>query len=58
MASGGGMERQVISLGFLETGRDLVAQLPLFLEAYDVVIMGDGGMQYANHLIEQVLGTG
>jgi len=62
--AGGGMEggreggrQQVISLGFCETGKDFVTELPRFLEAYDVVVLGDGGMQYANHLIEQVVGT-
>jgi hypothetical protein len=53
----GGRQQQVISLGFCETGKEFVAELPKFLEAYDVVVLGDGGMQYANHLIEQVVGT-
>lgn len=60
MAGGGlegGRQQQVISLGFCETGKEFVAELPKFLEAYDVVVLGDGGMQYANHLIEQVVGT-
>lgn len=52
-----GGRQHVISLGFCETGKDFVAELPKFLEAYDVVVLGDGGMQYANHLIEQVVGT-
>ncbi|GAB5029612.1 5-nucleotidase [Nannochloropsis oceanica] len=52
-----GGRQQVISLGFCETGKDFVVELPKFLEAYDVVVLGDGGMQYANHLIEQVVGT-
>ncbi len=57
VARGGGHEREVISLGFLETNEDFVEQLPKFLESYDAVVLGDGGLQYARHLIEQVVGT-
>ena len=57
MSKGGGMERQVLSLGFLESDSDFVKELPKFLEGYDAVVLGDGGLQYFNHLVEQIVGT-
>ena len=50
--------QQVLAVGFLDADAEFVPNLPKFLEAYDCVILGDGGLQYVNHVIEQVLGTG
>lgn len=33
-------------------------ELPRYLEAFDAVVLGDGGMQYVSQLIEHVLGGG
>lgn len=58
LAQGGGVERQVLAVGFLDnTDPDFVQNLPKFLEAYDAVILGDGGLQYAAHVVEQIVGS-
>ncbi len=57
LAQGGGVERQVLAVGFLDTDADFVKRLPKFLEAYDAVILGDGGLQYAAHVVEQIVGS-
>lgn len=58
LAQGGGVERQVLAVGFVDTDADFVQKLPQFLEAYDAVILGDGGLQYAAHVVEQIIGGG
>lgn len=58
LAQGGGMERRVLAVGFVDnTDAEFVRKLPKFLEAYDAVILGDGGLQYAAHVIEQIVGS-
>lgn len=57
LARGGGAEREVLAVGFVDTDADFVATLPKFLEAYDAVILGDGGLQYAAHVVEQIVGS-
>lgn len=57
LAQGGGVERQVLAVGFLDTDADFLPNLPRFLEAYDAVILGDGGLQYAAHVVEQIVGS-
>lgn len=43
-------------MGFIEVDREFVSNLPAFLQSFDVVILGDGGMQYVNQLLEQIIG--
>jgi hypothetical protein len=57
LAQGGGVERQVLAVGFVDTDADFVRNLPQALESYDAVILGDGGLQYAAHVIEQIVGS-
>jgi Pyrimidine 5'-nucleotidase (UMPH-1) len=44
-----------LSLGFLEMTTDLVDRLPHFLQAYDVVVLGDGSFQYAKSLVDELI---
>lgn len=46
-----------LSLGFLEMTTDLTERLPQFLQAYDVVVLGDGSFQYAKTLVDELLET-
>lgn len=51
----GETERQVISIGYIENDANFLSNLPIFLSRYDIVILGDGGLQYVNHILEQIL---
>ena len=44
-----------IALGFLEMTTDLTERLPLFLDSYDVVVLGDGSFQYAKTLVDELI---
>ena len=52
-----GMEglKDKMSLGFLEMTTDLTERLPLFLESYDIVVLGDGSFQYIKSLVDELL---
>ena len=44
-----------IALGFFEMTTDLTERLPVFLDTYDAVVLGDGSFQYAKILVEELL---
>ena len=56
MTEGAPGVREQISVGVLELADDLTQRLPAFLSAYDVVILGEGGLQHFKALLDDVLG--
>lgn len=45
-----------ISVGFLKLDEHVLDKLPRYAQAYDVVILGDGDMSYANEILHEVVG--
>eukprot|EP01032_Pedospumella_encystans_P010642 gene10642-12425_t len=44
-----------ISVGYLELTEDFSQRLPIYLNTFDVVIIGDGNLQYVRSMIEDIL---
>ena len=44
-----------MALGFFEMTTDLTERLPVFLDTYDAVVLGDGSFQYAKALVDELL---
>lgn len=49
--------KEQINVGFLELADDLASRLPAFLNAYDVVVLGEGSLGYVRALVDDVLGV-
>lgn len=45
-----------ISVGFLKLDEHVLDKLPRYAQAYDVVIIGDGDMSYANEILHEIVG--
>lgn len=45
-----------ISVGFLKLDEHVLDKLPRYAQAYDVLIIGDGDMSYANEILHEVVG--
>lgn len=45
-----------ISVGFLKLDEHMLDKLPRYAQAYDVVIIGDGDMSYANEILHEIVG--
>lgn len=45
-----------ISVGFLKLDEHVLEKIQRYAEAYDVVIIGDGDMSYANEILHEVVG--
>ncbi|CBN75751.1 Cytosolic 5\'-nucleotidase III-like protein A (cN-III-like protein A) [Ectocarpus siliculosus] len=45
-----------ITVGFLKLDGHVLDKLPRYAQAYDVVILGDGDMSYANEILHEVVG--
>ncbi|CAM9805182.1 unnamed protein product [Ectocarpus sp. 4 AP-2014] len=45
-----------ITVGFLKLDGHVLEKLPRYAQAYDVVILGDGDMSYANEILHEVVG--
>ena len=43
-----------MALGFFEMTTDLTERLPVFLDTYDAVVLGDGSFQYAKALVDDL----
>ena len=54
LAQGSGCESE-LRIGFLNIDKSFAKNLPKFIEKYDAIILGDGGLQYINQLIEQII---
>eukprot|EP00904_Undaria_pinnatifida_P013926 jgi/Undpi1/9664/HiC_scaffold_27.g12120.m1 len=47
---------ECISVGFLKLDEHILDKLPRYALAYDVVIIGDGDMSYANEILHEIVG--
>ncbi|KAJ1418015.1 pyrimidine 5'-nucleotidase-domain-containing protein, partial [Ochromonadaceae sp. CCMP2298] len=47
--------KQQISIGFLELSEDLAQRLPVYLSAFDAVVVGDGSFQYVRSVVDDLL---
>ena len=45
---------EIISVGFLKMDGDFLSKLPRYSASFDVVIIGDGDMSYANEILHEV----
>lgn len=46
-----------ITVGFLKLDEHVLDRLPRYAQAYDVVILGDGDMSYANEILHEVVAS-
>ncbi|CAM9199634.1 unnamed protein product [Choristocarpus tenellus] len=45
-----------ITVGFLKLDEHMLEKLPRYAQAYDVVVVGDGDMSYANEILHEITG--
>lgn len=46
-----------MSIGFLDASDDLLTKLPAFLSSFDAVVLNDGGLEFVERVLSQVLGV-
>ena len=46
----------MLSVGFLELSDDLSTRLPVFMDTYDAVVVGDGDFHFIRQTVQDVLG--
>lgn len=49
--------QQTLSIGYMEVAEDLPQRLPVFLNAFDAVIVGDGSFKFVASVLEDILRT-